>query len=144
MALNGVRAPKASRGHAVPRRTTGSGGNIVDWLNQVVGMILRSVAIGWIHARMDGITYPLHRADVSRRYYVFEGNELDCEDDEAMTCVRVKQGQATWKAFSIRSDAQDPADLVDASAPEPLVNKSLPISQAKNPSILKPPCNLSH
>ncbi len=41
------------------------------------------------------ITYLLHKYGVSWRYYVFEGNEPDCEDDEAMTCAPVKQGPKT-------------------------------------------------
>ncbi len=41
------------------------------------------------------ITYLLHKYGVSWRYYVFEGNEPDCEDDEAMTCAPVKQGPTT-------------------------------------------------
>ena len=41
------------------------------------------------------ITYLLHKYGVSWHYYVFEGNEPDCEDDEAMTCAPVKQGPTT-------------------------------------------------
>ena len=41
------------------------------------------------------VTYLLHKAGVSWGYYVFEGNEPDCEDDEAMTCAPVKQGPKT-------------------------------------------------
>jgi len=41
------------------------------------------------------ITYMLHKYGVSWRYYVFEGNEPDCDDDEAMTCAPVKQGPKT-------------------------------------------------
>jgi phospholipase C len=40
------------------------------------------------------LTYLLHRAKVSWRYYVFSGTEPDCEDD-AMACVAVKQGART-------------------------------------------------
>ncbi len=41
------------------------------------------------------VTYLLHKHDVSWGYYVFEGDEPDCEDDEAMTCAPVKQGPTT-------------------------------------------------
>src|SRR4029450_10238725 len=40
------------------------------------------------------LTYLLHKAHVSWRYYVFSGTEPDCEDDE-MTCAPVKQGATT-------------------------------------------------
>jgi phospholipase C len=41
------------------------------------------------------ITYLLHKYGVSWRYFVSEGNEPDCEDDEAMTCAPVAQGPKT-------------------------------------------------
>ena len=41
------------------------------------------------------VTYLLHKAGVSWRYYVFAGNEPDCEDDEAVTCAPVTQGPKT-------------------------------------------------
>ena len=41
------------------------------------------------------VTYLLHKAGVSWRYYVFAGNEPDCEDDEALTCAPVTQGPKT-------------------------------------------------
>ncbi len=41
------------------------------------------------------ITYLLHRYGVSWGYYIFEGDEPDCEDDEAMTCAPVAQGPRT-------------------------------------------------
>jgi phospholipase C len=40
------------------------------------------------------LTYLLHKAHVSWRYYVFTGTEPDCEDDE-MSCAPVKQGAKT-------------------------------------------------
>ena len=36
------------------------------------------------------ITYALHKAGVSWRYYLHEGSEPDCEDDEAVSCEKVK------------------------------------------------------
>jgi phospholipase C len=41
------------------------------------------------------ITYPLHRAGISWRYYVFKGHEPDCESDEAITCEPVGQNSGT-------------------------------------------------
>ena len=41
------------------------------------------------------ITYLLHKYGVSWGYYVFEGDEPDCESDEAVTCEPVKQGPKT-------------------------------------------------
>jgi phospholipase C len=41
------------------------------------------------------LTYLLHRAGVSWRYYVFKGSEPDCEDDAAMSCAPVQQGPRT-------------------------------------------------
>jgi phospholipase C len=49
-----------------------------------------SISLPW-----TDITYLLHKHNVSWHYYVFEGNEPDCEDDEAMTCAPVKQGPKT-------------------------------------------------
>jgi phospholipase C len=36
------------------------------------------------------ITYLLHKAGVSWRYYIHEGSEPDCEDDESVSCEAVK------------------------------------------------------
>ncbi|MGP8241028.1 MAG: hypothetical protein ACLQQB_04580 [Solirubrobacteraceae bacterium] len=36
-----------------------------------------------------------HKPEVSWRYYVFEGDEPDCEDDEAVTCPGVPQNAKT-------------------------------------------------
>ena len=41
------------------------------------------------------ITYLLHNAGVTWAYYVFEGDEPDCESDEAMTCSPVHQSYKT-------------------------------------------------
>ncbi|HLY60086.1 MAG TPA: alkaline phosphatase family protein [Terriglobia bacterium] len=47
-----------------------------------------------IYAWTD-LTYLLHMNHVSWGYYVLAGAEPDCEDDEAMDCVRVKQNAKT-------------------------------------------------
>jgi phospholipase C len=41
------------------------------------------------------ITYLLAKANVSWRYYIYEGAEPDCESDEALTCKPVAQGPKT-------------------------------------------------
>jgi phospholipase C len=60
------------------------------------------------------ITYLLHRANVSWRYYLLEGSQPDCEVDEEVTCARVSQEPTTpgiWNplpAFTdVREDAQE-------------------------------------
>ena len=44
---------------------------------------------------------------MSWRYYVFEGDEPDCEDDEAMTCAPVKQGSKTYSIWDPLIDFTD-------------------------------------
>ena len=41
------------------------------------------------------VTYLLHRAHVSWRYYVFKGREPDCTQDEAISCDPAKQSART-------------------------------------------------
>ncbi len=53
------------------------------------------------------ITYLLHKYGVSWRYYVFEGSEPDCEDDEAMTCAPVSQGPRTQGIWNPLVDFED-------------------------------------
>ncbi len=53
------------------------------------------------------LTYLLHSAGVSWRYYIFEGNEPDCEDDEAMTCAPVQQGPKTPGIWNPLADFTD-------------------------------------
>ena len=47
-----------------------------------------------IYAWTD-LTYLMHRARVSWRYYVVSGSEPDCENPNALTCAPVKQNSAT-------------------------------------------------
>jgi phospholipase C len=49
---------------------------------------------GAIYAWTD-LTYLLHRAGVSWGYYVLEGSEPDCADDEQADCLPVKQNAQT-------------------------------------------------
>jgi phospholipase C len=41
------------------------------------------------------LTYLLHKDGVSWAYYVFQGSEPDCEEDQAMSCAPVAQGAKT-------------------------------------------------
>jgi phospholipase C len=64
------------------------------------------IAPGTTFAWTD-ITYLLHKANVSWRYYVFEGSEPDCENDEAMTCAPVTQGPKTPSIWNPLVDFTD-------------------------------------
>jgi phospholipase C len=60
------------------------------------------------------ITYLLHKYGVSWRYYVFEGSEPDCENDEAMTCAPVTQGPETpsiWNPLVDFTDVKEDGQL---------------------------------
>ncbi len=50
---------------------------------------------GQLHYAWTDMTYLLHRAGVSWGYYVFNGTEPDCENDQAETCAPVQQGPQT-------------------------------------------------
>ncbi|MBV9454750.1 MAG: alkaline phosphatase family protein [Rubrobacter sp.] len=59
------------------------------------------------------LTYLLHKNDVSWGYYVVEGTEPDCEDDEAVSCVAPKQNAKTpgiWNPLpyfdTVKNDSQ--------------------------------------
>ncbi len=59
------------------------------------------------------ITYLMDKAGVSWRYYVKEGNEPDCENDEELTCEQVPQSAKTpgiWNPLEdfvdVKEDAQ--------------------------------------
>ena len=53
------------------------------------------------------ITYLLHKYGVSWRYYISEGSEPDCEDDEAMTCTPVPQRPTTPGIWNPLADFLD-------------------------------------
>jgi phospholipase C len=56
------------------------------------------------------ITYLMDKAGVSWRYYVTEGNEPDCEDDEALSCATVHQSATTpgiWNPLADFTDVQE-------------------------------------
>ena len=61
----------------------------------------------------------LHKPGVSWGYYVFEGSEPDCEDDEAMTCAPVSQGPTTpgiWNPLSYFGDVREDGQLGDVQS----------------------------
>ena len=66
-----------------------------------------TVGPGAISLPWTDITYLLHKYGVSWRYYVFEGSEPDCEDDEAMTCAPVTQGPKTSGIWNPLVDFED-------------------------------------
>jgi phospholipase C len=56
------------------------------------------------------LTYLLHRYHVTWRYYVEQGKEPDCEDDEERTCVRANQAAqkpGIWNPLPLFTDVQD-------------------------------------
>jgi phospholipase C len=56
------------------------------------------------------ITYLMDKAHVSWRYYVTEGDEPDCEDDEELTCEPVKQSAQTpgiWNPLEDFTDVEE-------------------------------------
>ncbi len=56
------------------------------------------------------ITYLMDKAGVSWRYYVKEGNEPDCEDDEELTCEHVAQSPQTpgiWNPLQDFTDVEE-------------------------------------
>ena len=53
------------------------------------------------------ITYLMYKAQVSWRYYVFEGQEPDCESDEAATCSPPQQGPSTPGIWNPLEDFTD-------------------------------------
>jgi len=62
------------------------------------------------------ITYLLHKAHVSWRYYVTEGAEPDCESDESLSCEEVKQTSKTpgiWNPLLEFSDVKHDHQLED-------------------------------
>ncbi len=60
------------------------------------------------------ITYLLQKDGVSWRYYVHEGDEPDCEDDEAVTCAKVHQEAKTpgiWNPLADFTDVKEDGQL---------------------------------
>jgi phospholipase C len=65
------------------------------------------------------ITYLLYKHDVSWRSYIFEGDEPDCEENEAMKCEPVQQGPKTpgiWNPLVDFTDVQEDNQLEDVQS----------------------------
>ena len=65
------------------------------------------------------VTYLLHKHNVSWGYYIFEGDEPDCEDDEAMTCAPVAQGPKTpgiWNPLADFLDVKEDGQMGDVQS----------------------------
>jgi phospholipase C len=62
------------------------------------------------------LTYLLYKANVSWRYYVFEGSEPDCEVDEAVSCTPMPQDYKTpgiWNPLADFTDVNQDGQLED-------------------------------
>ncbi len=60
------------------------------------------------------ITYLLHKYGVSWAYYIFEGSEPDCENNEAMSCAPVTDGPQTpsiWNPLVDFADVKEDGQL---------------------------------
>ena len=65
------------------------------------------------------VTYLLHKYGVSWGYYIFEGSEPDCEEDEAMTCAPVEQGPKTpgiWNPLVDFLDVKEDRQMGDVQS----------------------------
>jgi len=65
------------------------------------------------------ITYQLHKAGVSWKYYVFEGSEPDCLSDEALKCKPKHQGPKTpgiWNPLPSFTDVKEDGQLEDVQS----------------------------
>jgi phospholipase C len=62
---------------------------------------------GAISLPWTDVTYLLHKHNVSWGYYIFEGDEPDCESDEAVTCTPVKSGPLTPSIWNPLIDFAD-------------------------------------
>ncbi len=68
------------------------------------------------HDNWTDITYLLHKAGVSWRYYVTEGAQPDCEDDEALSCEEKAQNSKTpgiWNPLEDFTDVSQDGQLED-------------------------------
>jgi hypothetical protein len=73
------------------------------------------VRASWNRSWTD-LTYLLHRAGVSWRYYLDEGREPDCVNDEALTCEAVSQSPqvpSIWNPLAGFTDVREDGQLED-------------------------------
>ena len=83
--------------------------NPLDCVNSVEGGEKKT------HAWTD-ITYLLAKANVSWRYFIFEGAEPDCESDEEVVCTPAKQSPKTpsaWNELPTFTDVHEDGQLGD-------------------------------
>jgi phospholipase C len=69
---------------------------------------------GQLHYAWTDLTYLLHKDNVSWGYYVFEGSEPDCENDQAETCTPVQQSPQTpgiWNPLPSFTDVSQDGQL---------------------------------
>jgi phospholipase C len=69
---------------------------------------------GQLRYAWTDITYLLHKAGVSWGYYVFNGTEPDCENDQSVTCAPVQQGPQTpgiWNPLPSFTDVSQDGQL---------------------------------
>ena len=75
------------------------------------------------------ITYLMDKAGVSWRYYVTEGDQPDCEDDEAVSCENVSQKATTpgiWNPLADFTDVQEDHQRRNIQAPQRLLRRRAP------------------
>jgi phospholipase C len=92
----------------------GTAGNPASCRNQVQNPARPGVK-GTDYAWTD-LTYLLHRDHVSWGYYVFDGHEPDCEDDQAMACQAKPQHAATpgiWNPLPAFDTVKQDGELAD-------------------------------
>jgi phospholipase C len=81
------------------------------------------------------LTYLLHRDQVSWGYYVFDGTEPDCEDDEAMACQPKAQHAATpgiWNPLPSFDTVKEDGELGNI---QPISNFFDQAKQGKLPAV---------
>ena len=69
---------------------------------------------GQLRYAWTDMTYLLHKSGISWGYYVFKGNEPDCENDAAMSCSPVQQGPQTpgiWNPLPAFTDVSQNGQL---------------------------------
>jgi phospholipase C len=79
-----------------------------------------------IYAWTD-LTYLLHQASVSWGYYVMEGTEPDCEDDEQEDCLPVKQNAKTpgiWNPLPFFDTVKDDGELENVQTMENFIQQA--------------------
>jgi phospholipase C len=79
-----------------------------------------------IYAWTD-LTYLLHKNGISWGYYVMEGTEPDCQDDEQMDCLPVKQNAKTpgiWNPLPYFDTVKNDGELANVQSIENFVKQA--------------------